>query len=251
MSQYPKFVSIHEEGPREGFQFEKQVIPTEIKVQLIERLAETGLEEIQTVSFVNPKRVPGMADAEEVVKRIKKIPGVRYTGLWLNDQGLQRALATERLDIKARIGLCASETFIAKNQNSTLQEMIEGQKATMRVYQEYDIFLDYGVVQAAFGCNFQGDVPVSDTLSAIDRMKDIAAEFGQRLDNVVLADTMAWAVPNDVERMARHGHRECVSRTGKRCEFFRCVGGRSGRLSLWRTQGSGRERLHRRSGVHV
>src|SRR5579872_3452072 len=81
MSDFPKFVQINEEGPREGFQFEKGPIATERKVELIDALSETGLSHIQTVSFVNPQRVPGMADAEEVAARFSRKPGVAYSGL--------------------------------------------------------------------------------------------------------------------------------------------------------------------------
>ena len=91
MSDLPKFVRINEEGPREGFQIEKGPIPTARKIELIDRLSETGLKQIQVVSFVNPKRVPGMADAEDVVRGFTPKPGVKYTALWLNEKGLERA----------------------------------------------------------------------------------------------------------------------------------------------------------------
>src|SRR3954469_2178727 len=89
----PKSVHIQEEGPREGFQFEKGQIPTARKIELIDRLSETGVDHIQIVSFVNPKAVPGMADAEDVVRGIARKPKVAYTALWLNDKGFERALA--------------------------------------------------------------------------------------------------------------------------------------------------------------
>src|SRR5215218_8325827 len=139
MADWPKFVHIHEEGPREGFQFEKGPISTEAKVELIDALSETGLKEIQVVSFVNPKRVPGMADADEVVKRFKKKPGVRYSGLWLNEQGLQRAIATGKIDVKGRMVLCASEPFLQRNQNSTLEQMVQGVRNMISVYKANNI----------------------------------------------------------------------------------------------------------------
>src|SRR4029453_5466527 len=82
MSDLPKRVLIAEEGPREGFQSEKKVIP----------VADTGLRHINCVSYVNPKRVPTMADAEEVASKIRQKPGIEYSALWLNQQGLERAL---------------------------------------------------------------------------------------------------------------------------------------------------------------
>jgi hydroxymethylglutaryl-CoA lyase len=83
MSDLPRRVDIHEEGPREGFQIEPGPISTERKVALIDALSETGLTRIQIASFVNPKRVPGWADAEQVVAGIHRRDGVRYTALWL------------------------------------------------------------------------------------------------------------------------------------------------------------------------
>ena len=100
MANYPKSVQINEEGPREGFQFEKGPIATARKIELVDALSKTGLKQIQVCSFVNPKNVPGMADAEEVVKGFTRQPGVRYTALWLNDKGLERALATGKLDVR-------------------------------------------------------------------------------------------------------------------------------------------------------
>ena len=108
MSSIPRFIEIHEEGPREGFQIEKGPISTEQKIEMIDALSETGVKEIQVCSFVNPKKVPGWADAEQVVAGFKRKPGVRYTALWLNEKGLERALATGRIDVKGGISPCPS-----------------------------------------------------------------------------------------------------------------------------------------------
>src|SRR5215813_7795472 len=107
MSDLPGAVRITEEGPRECFQIEKGPIPTARKIELIDALSQTGLTHLQIVSFVNPKAVPGMADAEEVVSGITIRPGVAYTGLWLNEQGFERALATGRLRIAGSLSLNA------------------------------------------------------------------------------------------------------------------------------------------------
>src|SRR6202167_1524315 len=97
MSDLPASIRISEEGPREGFQFEKGAIPTARKIALIDALSQTGLDHIQIVSFVNPKAVPGMADADDVVRGITPQPGVAYTALWLNEKGFERALKFDRL----------------------------------------------------------------------------------------------------------------------------------------------------------
>ena len=92
MSNLPERVLIHEDAPREGFQSEPTFIPTETKIAFIEALANTGVREINCVSFVNPKRVPQMADSELVAAGLRRRDGVRYTGTWVNLQGVERAL---------------------------------------------------------------------------------------------------------------------------------------------------------------
>ena len=94
MSDMPNAIQVNEEGPREGFQFERGPIPTARKIALIDSLSETGLKHIQVVSFVNPKNVPGMDDADQVVAGFTRKPQIRYTALWLNEKGLHRAIAS-------------------------------------------------------------------------------------------------------------------------------------------------------------
>ena len=101
MAQLPKAIHIYEQGPREGFQFEKGPIPTARKIELVDALSETGLKQIQVCSFVPAKNVPGMADADEIARRIKIKPGVEYTALWFNDAGLERARASGRLTCRS------------------------------------------------------------------------------------------------------------------------------------------------------
>src|SRR5579871_284648 len=123
MSDLPKSVEIHEEGPREGFQIEKGPISTARKIELIDALSDTGLREIQIVSFVNPKRVPGWADAEDVVAGFHPRAGVQYTGIWLNEKGLERAVAwSNRLTLRGGIAMTASEAFLKLNQNRDFAE---------------------------------------------------------------------------------------------------------------------------------
>ena len=106
MTDLPSTVEIHEEGPREGFQIEPGPIPTSDKIRLIEALSETGLHHIQACSFVNTRLVPGWADAEAVVAGFKAKPGVEYTGLFFNGNGLDRALAfKDKLTVHGSISL--------------------------------------------------------------------------------------------------------------------------------------------------
>ena len=201
MSDLPKRVEIHEEGPREGFQIEPGPITTERKIALIDALSETGLKTIQIASFVNPKRVPGWADAEAVVGGYRPRDGIRYTGLWLNEKGLERALALKgRLSLKGMISLCASDPFMQRNQNRDLAENVRVQHAQLAIYQANGIPVDGISIMAAFGCNFAGDIPVSTVIDVAAQGFDIAAEHGIAVKTLSLADTMAWATPEKIRR---------------------------------------------------
>ena len=200
MASLPKAIHVKEEGPREGFQFEKGPIPTTRKIELIDALSGTGLTHIQIVSFVSPKAVPGMADAEEIVKGINIKPGIEYTGLWLNDKGFERAIATGRLDIKGSIALCASAKFLKRNQNRTLEQQIAATHGIIDMYKEKGIEVERGMIMAAFGCNFEGDIAVSRVVELVQQLLDLAAAHGARIECVSLADTMAWATPLSIKR---------------------------------------------------
>jgi hydroxymethylglutaryl-CoA lyase len=201
MSDLPTSVRISEEGPREGFQFEKGPISTERKIALIDALSQTGLDHIQIASFVNPKNVPGMADADEVVDRIAPQPGVTYTALWLNEKGFARALTHERLTNTGTIQLCTSEKFLKRNQNRTAEQQLAGQHAIVEMYKASGIPVERGSVMAAFGCNFEGDIPVERVVSLVGQILDVAKEHGVTPSYVTLADTMAWATPSSIKRV--------------------------------------------------
>ena len=201
MSDLPRKIDIQEEGPREGFQFEKGPISTSRKIELIDSLSDTGLREIQVGSYVNPKRVPGWADVEDVVAGIHRKPDVRYTVLWLNERGLQRALAAEGVFLKGSITTAASETFMKLNQNRGFEDNIKVQHNQVALYKQHGIKYFRGSMMAAFGCNFEGDVPISRVLEQTDVVHRIADENGVELDILSLADTMAWATPESIKRV--------------------------------------------------
>ena len=200
MSDLPKFVHINEEGPREGFQIEKGPISTARKIELIDSLSETGVKQIQIVSFVSPKAVPQWADAEDVVKGYKRKPGVRYTALWLNDKGFERALATGRLEIEGRVSLTCSEKFLKRNQNRTLAENRAAQMESVALYKSKGLPVEKVSLMAAFGCNFEGDIAPARVLDVLSQALDIAAAHGFKIKVVSLADTMAWATPALIRR---------------------------------------------------
>ena len=176
-------------------------ISTEDKIGFIDALSETGLTEIQVASFVNPKRVPGWADADAVVAGIKKSPGIAYTALWLNEKGLLRALEAEGLAMRGSISNCASEGFMIRNMNRDRKANVQVQHNQIDLYKKHDVPIYRGGIMAAFGCNFEGDIPVSRVLDTVAETLDILAEHDMTLPVVVLADTMGWATPLSVKRV--------------------------------------------------
>lgn len=201
MSNLPKQVYIKEEGPREGFQIEKAPIATEQKIRLVDALAQTGLDYIQVTSFVHPQKVPGMADAEAVVAGITPREGVRYTGLWLNQRGLERAIATDRLYLEGKLTLYASNAFLKRNQNRDPAQQLAAQPELIAMYQAHGIPVRTGFVTAAFGCNFEGDVPVERVVQLVADMRAIARDKGEDLSLIGLGDTMAWANPERIRQV--------------------------------------------------
>lgn len=202
MTVFPKSVSIHEEGPREGFQFEKIPIPTARKIELIDALSRTGLKSIKIASFVHPKLVPGMADSEDVVAGITPQPGVKYYGMWFNERGLERAMSTKRLAMTTGITLCASNAFLKRNKNRTLDEDIAIHHKLIKMYEQYGVEISSVAISSAFGCNFQGEIELSYVLELLQRALDIAAEHDLKIRNLALYDTMAWATPNQIKSAA-------------------------------------------------
>jgi hydroxymethylglutaryl-CoA lyase len=201
MVDLPKTVSIAEEGPREGFQIERGPISTEQKIELIDALSETGLQQIQIVSFVPAANVPGMADADSVVAGYRRKPGVRYTGLWLNERGLERAIATERLDIAGTIGTSASAAFLLRNQKRTPSENLDGQRSILEMYRRLEIPAERAGIMAAFGSNFAEDITPSNIANIAGELIEVGVEKGVSIRELVLADTMGWATPDAVERV--------------------------------------------------
>jgi hydroxymethylglutaryl-CoA lyase len=200
VSDLPKSVRIHEEGPREGFQIEPGPIATERKVQFIEALAQTGLRQIDCVSFVNTQKVPGMKDAEEVMHRVHRQDGVRYTGLWLNTKGLLRALQTP-VDVVGSIRVTASETFCMHNTGMTHAQTLDQQREWLKIYRENRVALEWGYVMTAFGCNFEGFISVERVCRMVQNLIDVAAEAGEKLQGICLADTVGWGTPQSMERV--------------------------------------------------
>lgn len=165
-----KEIQIQEVGPREGFQFEGMGDPHRIsvadKIRLIKSLTMTGIKAIQVTSFVSPKQVPQMADAEDISRLLPSVPGVTYTTLVLNEKGLDRALAAERYAVEPRISLTASEAFLKRNQRQSADEAVAAQRRMLARFRDMGTSAHRGSLMAAFGCNYQGDIPCNRSWSA-------------------------------------------------------------------------------------
>jgi hydroxymethylglutaryl-CoA lyase len=200
----PKFVEIVEVGPREGFQFEGIGRPDAIalseKLRLIDALGRTGLRTIQIVAFVHPRQVPQMADAAEILAALDPVPGVAYTGIALNDVGVRRALDSPKLTVISDLVLSASETFARRNQKRGLDEDAAAARRMAELYTDIGRPVTTGNVMAAFGCNYEGVIPLDRVLDRVSVLAEIAASTGGRLDLLNLADTMGWADPGLIAR---------------------------------------------------
>ncbi len=201
MSDLPSTVFIREVGPREGFQIEKNPISTRDKVRLIDALSDTGVKDIEVTSFVRPELVPQMADADEVVKQLRRKSGVSYSAVYLNAKGFQRARATGKLDLRATLSLSASESFSKRNTNRTVEQAIQDMPERVGMIQDAGINTVNLGVSAAFGCNFEGDVPQERVVERLDRLFAIAEEHYLSVAGIRLMDTMGWANPIQVKRM--------------------------------------------------
>src|SRR6266536_5646111 len=162
----PAAINLREVGPRDGLQNEDP-IPTDAKVALIDALSRTGVSRIEAVSFVHPKAIPQMADADEVWARVTKHPDIRYSALIPNSRGAQRALAAGFREIEVVVS--ASDTHNRRNLNRSTEEslndigglipLVHGDGATAEV-----------VVATSFGCPYEGDVDPARVASVVDRV---------------------------------------------------------------------------------
>ncbi len=201
MSDLPKFVEVIEVGPRDGLQIEPKVLSVGEKVRMLDALVDSGLKEFEVGSFVNPKAVPQMAETNELFDQIEKKPGVRYRALWLNPKGLERALANGRVDMDGKLTITASETFVKRNTNRSIDETFAQMPIWIQTYRDAGIEADTLSVMAAFGCNFEGYIPEEKVVGLVDRAMGIMAEHGCTMKNLSLADTMGWGSPGQMKSL--------------------------------------------------
>ena len=185
----PKQVEIVEVGPRDGLQNESTVFPTDAKVEFIERVVAAGTRRIEVTSFVNPKRVPQMADAEEVLKRLPRREGVYYVGLVLNRRGFDRAADAGCNEIG--MAVVASATFNQRNQGVATEDSIKAWLDIAAAAHAAGIRPQV-TVSAAFGCPFEGEI-------APERVVDVAKQVAQGDPcEIAIADTIGVGVPSQV-----------------------------------------------------
>jgi len=185
-------VMVFDVGPRDGLQNEPDVLAPEVRAELVGKIVAAGVRAVEVASFVDPRRVPQMAGAEEVVAALEQQNGVVYAGLALNERGYDRLVACGLDEVRFSFG--ATESFNQRNQNASVRESLE---AALRIVERgrADGIRTAVNISVAFGCPFEGPVDES-------RVLELAAEVAAaRPDTILLADTIGVGVPAQVRRL--------------------------------------------------
>ena len=185
-------IRLVEVGPRDGLQNEKNPIPLETKIEFIDRLSETGLQEIEAGAFVRPDRVPQMADSDKVFARIKRRSGVVYSALVPNEAGLDRAREA-KVD-KIAVFTAASETFNRKNINASIAESIERFRPVVAKARELKLPVR-GYVSTCFWCPYEGKIAPEKAVETCARLMDLG------LHELSIGDTIGKASPDEVRAL--------------------------------------------------
>ncbi|WP_250000600.1 hydroxymethylglutaryl-CoA lyase [Actinoplanes sp. M2I2] len=181
-------VSIREVAPRDGLQNEDPV-PTDAKVRLIDALSGTGVRRIEAVSFVHPRAIPQMADADEVWARVDRRPGIRYSALIPNTRGAQRALAAGFREIEVVVS--ASDTHNRRNLNRSTDESLDDIAGLIPLIHQAGATVEV-IVATSFGCPFEGDIDPGRVASIVGRVRADGA------DRIAFGDTTGMATPRRV-----------------------------------------------------
>ncbi len=185
-------VTVCDVGPRDGLQNEPDVLSPEVRAELVDRLVRAGLPEVEVASFVDPRRVPQMGGAEEVVGAVERRPGVVFSGLALNERGYER-LAAAGLD-EVRFAFGATESFNRTNQNASVEESLAAAERIVARAREDGVKATVNI-SVAFGCPFEGRVEEDHVLELAERLAET------RPDLILLADTIGVGVPGHVRRL--------------------------------------------------
>lgn len=188
----PDRVTVVEVGPRDGFQMERAFIPTEVKVEVIDRIAEAGVPKIEATSFVSPRVIPQMADADRVMASITRSPRVTYSALVPNAKGLERAAAAGVDSV--RLVVCATETYNQKNVGLSIDQSMEVCRRMLDAAGDGGPRVE-AVIGVAFGCPFEGGV-------AEERVLDMARRFSDmEIRELSVADSVGVANPAQIGRL--------------------------------------------------
>jgi hydroxymethylglutaryl-CoA lyase len=187
----PTRVRIREVGPRDGFQNEPEVVPTDAKVRLIDQLARTGLTRLEVTSFVRADVIPQLADAEEVLARIDPPGDVAISVLIPNEKGLENALRQRDRFHEINVFLSASETHNRKNVNRSIEESLSGLERVLARAREEELRCE-GVISVAFGCPYEGHVPPERVFEIAGRLHAAGAQ------EIGFGDTTGMANPAQV-----------------------------------------------------
>lgn len=187
-------IEIVDVGPRDGLQNEDATLSPEKRAELCDRLAEAGVRRVEAASFVNPRLVPQMAGAEEVMSEIKRKPGTSYAGLVLNEKGYERAI--EAGVDEARYSFPVTDTFAERNQNTTVADATSLAERLVERARLDGVRVSI-TLSAAFGCPFEGRVEPKTVLGIARRV------CAAKPDEIVLADTIGVGVPKGVRELVR------------------------------------------------
>ena len=204
-----RYVELVEVSPRDGLQNESVILDTDAKVELINRAVAAGVRRLEAVSFVNPKRVPQMADAEAVMAALPERDDVTYIGLALNRRGLDRAIAAGCKEVN--YALVASDAFSQRNQGTTVFEGVDVWHDIAGAAREAGVRCSL-TISVAFGCPFQGEVSPDVVYELVDRCA------GPDTYEIALADTIGVAAPSQVRDMVSEVRRR-LPNTRLRCHF--------------------------------
>jgi hydroxymethylglutaryl-CoA lyase len=188
---YPSKVKLVDVGPRDGLQNEKAPVPAAVKIELVHRLQDAGLTEIEVTSFVSPKWVPQMADAAEVMAGIKRKPGVRYSVLTPNMKGFEAAVASRPDEVV--VFAAASEAFSQRNINCSIEESIERFRPVVEAAKAKNIYVR-GAISCAVGCPYEGEIAPERVGMVARLMKDIGVQ------HIGIADTIGVGTPVRVQK---------------------------------------------------
>lgn len=188
----PPRVRIVEVGPRDGFQMEAKFIPTDLKVELINAIAKSGVSHIEATSFVSPRAIPQMKDAQEVMSRIERVDGVRYRALVPNQKGAERAIEA-RAD-RISLVICASEAYNRENFHMSIADSLVELEEIARFARSSSTAVD-AAIALAFGCVFEGPVPEDRVVHLAKTMIDMGVR------EITIADSVGLAHPAQIQHM--------------------------------------------------